>query len=63
MSKRGSRVSRYALMNAAHNVVKNNSTVKTYCDAKRSEDRTHYNTLGHCTSNLVKVTGRCSLTK
>lgn len=29
MSKRGSRVLRYALMNAAHNVVKNNQTFKT----------------------------------
>ena len=30
MSKRGSKVLRYALMNAAHNVVKNNSTFKAY---------------------------------
>ena len=35
MSKRGSRVLRYALINAAHNVVKNNSTFKAYYDAKR----------------------------
>ena len=30
MPKHGSRVLRYALINAAHNVVKNNATFKTY---------------------------------
>ncbi|GAA6410211.1 IS110 family transposase [Blautia hominis] len=55
MSKRGSRVLRYALMNAAHNVVKNNATFKTYYDAKRAEGRTHYNALGHCAGKLVRV--------
>ena len=55
MSKRGSRVLRYALMNAAHNVVKNNATFKAYYDAKRAEGRTHYNTLGHCAGKLVRV--------
>ena len=54
MSKRGSRVLRYALMNAAHNVVKNNATFKTYYDVKRSEGRTHYNALGHCAGKLVR---------
>ena len=34
MSKRGSRVLRYALMNAAHNVVKNNATFETYYNTK-----------------------------
>ncbi len=55
MSKRGSRVLRYALVNAAHNVVKNNATFKAYYDAKRSEGRTHYNALGHCAGKLVRV--------
>lgn len=55
MSKRGPRVLRYALMNAAHNVVKNNATFKTYYDAKIAYGRTHYNALGHCASKLVKV--------
>ena len=55
MSKRGSRVLRYALMNAAHNVVKNNSTFKAYYDSKRAEGRTHYNALGHCAGKLVRV--------
>jgi len=55
MSKRGSRVLRYALMNAAHNVVKNNTTFKTYYDTKRAEGRTHYNALGHCAGKLVRI--------
>jgi len=55
MSKRGSRVLRYALVNAAHNVVKNNATFKAYYDAKRAEGRTHYNALGHCAGKLVRV--------
>ena len=56
MSKRGSRILRYALVNAAHNVVKNNATFKAYYDAKRAEGRTHYNALGHCAGKLVRVT-------
>lgn len=55
MSKRGSRLLRYALMNAAHNVVKNNATFKAYYDGKRAESRTHYNALGHCAGKLVRV--------
>ena len=55
MSKRGSRVLRYALINAAHNVVKNNKTFKAYYDAKMSEGRSHYNALGHCAGKLVRV--------
>lgn len=55
MSKRGSKVLRYSLINAAHNVVKNNSTFKAYYDAKMAEGRTHYNALGHCAGKLVRV--------
>jgi transposase len=55
MSKRGSRVLRYALVNAAHNVVKNNATFKTYYDKKMAEGRTHYNALGHCAGKLVRI--------
>ncbi len=55
MSKRGSKVLRYALMNAAHNVVKNNATFKAYYDAKRAEGRSHYNALGHCAGKLVRI--------
>lgn len=32
--KRGSKVLRYALVNAAHNVVKNNASFKAYYDTK-----------------------------
>ncbi len=55
MSKRGSKVLRYALINAAHNVVKNNSTFKAYYDAKMAEGRAHYSALGHCAGKLVRI--------
>lgn len=55
MSKRGSSTLRYALINAAHNLVKNNQTFKKYYDAKRAEGRGHYNALGHCAGKLVRV--------
>lgn len=54
-SKRGSRILRYALINAAHNVVKNNNTFKAYYDAKMAEGRNHYNALGHCAGKLVRI--------
>ena len=55
MSKRGSRALRYALVNAAHNVVKCNKTFKAYYNQKMSEGRNHYNALGHCAGKLVRV--------
>ena len=55
MSKRGSRVLRYTLKNATHNVVKNNATFKAYYAAKRAEGRTHYNALGHCIGKFIQV--------
>lgn len=55
MSKRGSKTLRYALVNAAHNVVKNDTTFKAYYDAKMAQGRTHYNALGHCAGKLVRV--------
>lgn len=55
MSKRGSKVLRYALMNAAHNVVRNNATFKLYYDKKMAEGRSHYNALGHCAGKLVRI--------
>ena len=55
MSKRGSKVFRYALMSAAHNVVKNNVTFNAYYNKKMAEGRTHYNALGHCAGKLVRV--------
>ncbi len=55
MSKRGSRPLCYALINAAHNVVKNNKTFKDYYDQKMSEGKSHYNALGHCAGKLVRI--------
>lgn len=55
MSKRGSSYLRYALMNAAHNVVKNNKTFMEYYESKRNEGRGHYNALGHCAGKLVRI--------
>ena len=55
MSKRGSRILRYALINAAHNVVLNNKTFKEYYDLKMSQGRSHYNALGHCAGKLVRI--------
>jgi transposase len=55
MSKRGSKVLRFALINAAHNVVKNNATFKQYYDKKMAEGRSHYNALGHCAGKLVRI--------
>lgn len=54
MSKQGFKILCYALMNAAHNVVKNNATFKAYYDAKKAEGRSHYNSLGYCASKLVR---------
>ena len=50
-----SKVLRYTLINAAHNVVKNNAIFKAYYDVKMAEGRTHYNALGHCVGKLVRV--------
>lgn len=55
MSKRGSSCLRYALVNAAHNTVKNNHTFCVYYDKKRAEGCSHYNALGHCAGKLVRV--------
>lgn len=55
MSKRGSRTLRFALINAAHNCVLNNSTFKLYYDSKIAQGRTHYNALGHCAGKLVRI--------
>ncbi len=42
-------------MNAAHNVVKNDVTFKTYYDAKKAEGQSHYNSPGHCAGKLVSL--------
>ena len=55
MSKCGSKALHYALMNAAHNVVKNNDTFRAYYDAKVAEGWSHYNALGHFAGRLVRI--------
>lgn len=55
MSKRGSKVLRYALVYAAHNVVRNNKTFKDYYDSKRASGLNHYAALGHCAGKLVRI--------
>ena len=55
MSKRGSRMLRYALIYSAHNVVKNNQTFKDYYTLKRSQGKSHYNALGHCATKLIRI--------
>ncbi len=55
MSKRGSKVLRYALVYAAHNVVRNNKTFKDYYDSKRASGLNHYAAPGHCAGKLVRI--------
>lgn len=55
MSKRGSKLLRYALINAAWQLTLNNETFKAYYDLKVSQGRRHYNALGHVAHKLVRV--------
>lgn len=55
MSKRGSTLLRYALINAAWQLTINNETFKAYYDLKISQGRRHYNALGHVAHKLVRV--------
>ena len=55
MSKRGSKMLRYALINAAWNVSLNNDTFKRYFDSKIAQGNSHYSALGHTAHKLVRV--------
>lgn len=55
MSKRGSKMLRYALMNAAWNVSLNNQTFNDYFQKKRSQCNYHYAAVGHVAHKLVRV--------
>lgn len=55
MSKRGNSMLRYALINAAHNVVKNNDTFAAYYASKTAQGKSHYCALGHTAHKLVRV--------
>lgn len=55
MSKRGNSMLRYALINAAHNVVRNNDTFAQYYNAKVAQGKSHYCALGHVAHKLIRV--------
>lgn len=55
MSKRGSKLLRYALINAAWQATLLNKTFKDYYDLKISQGRRHYNALGHVSHKLVRI--------
>ncbi len=55
MSKRGSKLLRYALINAAWNVSLNNKTFDDYFKLKRSQGNNHYAALGHVAHKLVRI--------
>lgn len=55
MSKRGSKLLRYALINAAWETTLVNKTFKDYYELKISQGRRHYNALGHVAHKLVRV--------
>jgi len=55
MSKRGSKLLRYALINAAWNVSLNNKTFDAYFKLKQSQGNSHYAALGHVAHKLVRV--------
>lgn len=55
MSKRGSKLLRYALINAAWQTTLVNKTFKDYYDLKISQGRRHYNALGHVAHKLVRI--------
>lgn len=55
MSKRGSSMLRYALINAAHNLARNNATFGTYHASKVAQGKSHYCALGHTAHKLVRV--------
>lgn len=55
MSKRGSKLLRYALINAAWNVSLKNKTFEDYFNLKRSQGNNHYAALGHTAHKLVRI--------
>jgi transposase len=55
MSKRGSGVLRYALVNAAWNASLNNETFKKYYVEKLNQKKRHYAALGHVAGKLTRI--------
>ena len=55
MSKRGSSLLRYALVNAAWHVSEHSETFRAYYEEKRAQKGGHYKTLGHVAGKLCRV--------
>lgn len=55
MSKRGNSMLRYALINASHNVVRNNETFAQYYNSKIAQGKSHYCALGHTAHKLIRI--------
>jgi len=55
MSKRGSFLLRYALINAAWNLSNKSKTFADYFNLKKSQGNNHYGALGHVAHKLVRV--------
>lgn len=54
MSKRGNVLLRYALIWSANNIRKHPSKMKEYYLVKKSQNKSHYNALGHCAAKLCR---------
>ena len=54
MSKRGNVLLRYALIWAANNIRKHPSKMQDYYLLKKSQNKSHYNALGHCAVKLIR---------
>ena len=55
MSKRGSKILRFALINAAWQLTLHDNTFNDYYNLKRSQGLNHYGALGHVAHKLVRV--------
>lgn len=54
MSKRGNVLLRYALIWTANNIRKHPSKMQDYYTLKKSQNKSHYNALGHCATKLIR---------
>ena len=54
MSKRGSKILRYALIWSSYNMTRKDGPIKTYYNKKISPGKPHYNALGHCAAKLCR---------
>ena len=54
MSKRGSKILRYALIWSSYNMTRKDGPIKTYYNKKISQGKPHFNALGHCAAKLCR---------